>query len=139
MRHLDLAMVLLSASGGVLIGLAAAMLLVFDGRIAGVSGVVGRLFDPTPHSRGWRFAFLAGLLLGGAMLSFLAPGVFGPARASSVSLIAAGLLVGVGTQVGNGCTSGHGVCGIGRGSKRSIVATLVFMTTAALAVAIAGV
>lgn len=125
---------LLSAAGGGLIGLAAAILLIFNGRIAGVSGVVGRLFDPAVYDRSWRFTFLAGLLLGGAVIAHIAPQAFGIARPSSIVLIAAGLLVGVGTQVGNGCTSGHGVCGIGRGSLRSLVATMVFMVFGALAV-----
>lgn len=118
--------------GGILIGLAAALLLVANGRIAGVSGIVGRI--ATSSDRGWRFAFLGGLVGGGFVLALVSPQVFGTPVASLGQLAIAGALVGVGTQLANGCTSGHGVCGIGRGSFRSIVATLVFMAAGAVAV-----
>ena len=128
-----------AAIGGALIGLAAAMMLVLNGRIAGVSGVLGRLLPPTPGDVGWRLWFLAGLL-GGAVLWRVVSGetaadlVF---EATVPMLIAGGLLTGFGTRVGNGCTSGHGVCGIGRLSPRSMVATLTFMATAAMTVFVA--
>ena len=117
--------------GGALIGLAAALLLVAEGRIAGVSGILGRSFFGDPGDRGWRVAFLVGLPLG----SWLMTGATGDALGFAISadpalLASAGLLVGIGTQLGNGCTSGHGVCGISRGSRRSLVATAVFMATA---------
>ena len=118
-------------AGGILIGLAAAVLLLFEGRIAGVSGVVGGTLRPRQGDLGWRLQFLGGLVAGGALLAWLWPGVF-PARGASVSaplMIAAGLLVGFGTQLGSGCTSGHGVCGLGRGSPRSLAAVLAFMAT----------
>ena len=122
--------------GGVLIGLAAALFYALNGRIAGVSGVIGRVW--TSADREWRIAFVAGLLAGGLVLSFVAPGVFGaPVTSSLLQLTLAGVLVGVGTQLANGCTSGHGVCGIGRGSLRSIVATLTFIFAGAVAVALA--
>ena len=121
--------------GGLLIGLGAATLLVVNGRIAGVSGVFGRLFAAADRS--WRLAFLAGLLLTGVVVGLVAPQLFGVVSGTSVlQLAGAGVLVGVGTQLANGCTSGHGVCGIGRGSVRSIVATLSFMASGALVVAL---
>ncbi len=122
--------------GGLLIGLGAATLLVFNGRIAGVSGVFGRLF--TAAEKSWRIAFLAGLVLTGLVVARVAPHLFGSPTSGAplLQLAAAGLLVGVGTQLANGCTSGHGVCGIGRGSLRSIVATVSFMASGALVVAV---
>ena len=119
--------------GGALIGIAATLLLALNGRIAGVSGVLGRLFDPVPGDVAWRVVFLLGLMLGAR-----AYGLFQPVRievtSSIIVLVIGGLLVGYGTQLGNGCTSGHGVCGIARLSPRSIVATLVFMASAAITV-----
>ncbi len=120
--------------GGALIGLSAGLLLLLEGRIAGISGIAGRL--ATSHDRGWRLAFLGGLFFGGLLFVWRAPQAFGAAHWASLPVLAvAGALVGVGTQIANGCTSGHGVCGIGRGSKRSLVATITFMTVAALVVA----
>jgi uncharacterized membrane protein YedE/YeeE len=121
--------------GGVLIGLAASILLLGLGRVAGISGILGQACFPThDEPRGWRFAFLLGLPLG-AMLVSLAAGPFPMTmQAGPLGLAVAGVLVGFGTRLGNGCTSGHGVCGIGRGSKRSIAATLTFMGTAAITV-----
>lgn len=124
----------LALLGGLLIGTAAAVLWLFSGRIAGVSGVVGELATAASGDRAWRVAFLAGLALGGAVLGQLTPDAFGATGLPSGGLIAAGALVGVGTTLGNGCTSGHGVCGIARLSKRSIAATITFMVTAALVV-----
>ncbi|RIL05157.1 MAG: YeeE/YedE family protein [Proteobacteria bacterium] len=118
-------------AGGLLIGLASAALLLVNGRIAGVSGILGRSFFPDSGDFGWRIAFLAGLPLGAWITGQLAPATTALAITPSLPLlVAAGLLVGVGTQVGSGCTSGHGVCGIGRGSPRSIAATAIFMATA---------
>lgn len=119
--------------GGALIGLSSAILWVMKGRIAGISGIVGGLVS-WPADFGWRIAFLIGLLAG----PFIAIAITGwptvTAQASNGTLIVAGLLVGVGTRLGGGCTSGHGVCGIARLSRRSITATLVFMVVAAATV-----
>jgi hypothetical protein len=118
-------------AGGALIGAASALLLLACGRIAGISGILGGSFAAARGDRGWRAAFLVGLPLG-AWLAVQA-GVADPRFAitsSPVLLAAGGLLVGLGTQIGSGCTSGHGVCGISRGSRRSIVATAIFMATA---------
>jgi hypothetical protein len=122
--------------GGALIGLAAAGLLLTDGRIAGISGILGRSLAPVRGDIAWRLAFLAGLPAGAALVALLfsVSGARGALASEPGLVVAGGLLVGVGTQLGNGCTSGHGVCGIARGSRRSIVATLTFMTTAALTV-----
>ena len=120
-----------AAIGGALIGLAGAMLLLLNGRIAGVAGILSRLLPPQPGDAAWRLYFLGGLVVG-AIVWRLASGqtaadiVF---EATWPMLIVGGLLVGAGTRIGNGCTSGHGVCGIGRLSPRSIVATLTFMVT----------
>jgi uncharacterized membrane protein YfcA len=121
--------------GGVLIGVAAAALLLFDGKIAGISGIVGGLAQPRRGDVGWRAAFLLGLLVGGAGLLAWRPEALGPpAVVPTLTFVLAGLLVGTGTRLGNGCTSGHGVCGVGRGSVRSLVATATFMTTGAATV-----
>ena len=128
--------------GGTLIGLATSSLLLLNGRVAGISGIVGGLLSPTRGDTGWRVGFVAGLITGGFLLLVLTPGVFVSAPSSlSLSslphlplLAGGGLLVGFGTRLGSGCTSGHGVCGIGRLSPRSIVATLTFISTGAVAV-----
>jgi len=124
-----------STIGGVLIGIAAAGLLMFHGRIAGISGIAGGIFRREPGDTSWRVMFLVGLLAAGVGWSFFFPQdyVVGIDR-SLPALVVAGLAVGIGTQIGSGCTSGHGVCGIGRLSKRSTVATISFMITAALTV-----
>ena len=121
--------------GGLLIGLAAALLLLLNGRISGISGIVGGLLVPKNSDAGWRVVFVAGLLLG-AFAYMLAAGGTIPVQmqASLPVLVVAGLLVGFGTRLGSGCTSGHGVCGIARLSKRSIVATSVFFGVAMLTV-----
>ena len=121
--------------GGLLIGLAATLLLLLNGRLSGISGIVGGMLAPKSSDAGWRVAFVAGLLLG-AFIYMLATGdaVAVRMQASVPVLVVAGLLVGFGTQLGSGCTSGHGVCGIARLSKRSIVATVVFMGVAVLVV-----
>ena len=116
-----------SLGGGVLIGTAAALFALLNGRIAGISGIVGGLLLPRPGDLGWRAAFVAGMLL--APWAYLQVAALPAAEvaASQGTLVLAGLLVGVGTRLGAGCTSGHGVCGISRLSPRSIVATLSFM------------
>lgn len=120
-----------SLLGGVLIGVASAVVLFTQGRVAGVSGICGAVLRPTPGDWGWRVAFLAGLVATGAFAAPSFPDAFSTAGAPSTAwLVAAGLLVGFGTRLGNGCTSGHGVCGVARLSRRSIVATLTFVATA---------
>ncbi len=116
-----------SLAGGALIGLAAAMLVLLNGRIAGISGVLGGLLKPVKSDVGWRLAFIAGLV--GAPLAYgLCAGVPGvQIDAGFGTLVVAGLLVGIGTRYGAGCTSGHGVCGLSRLSWRSLVATAAFM------------
>ena len=119
--------------GGVLIGVSSTLLLLFDGRIAGISGIVGGL------RRGdwaWRAAFIAGLVVAGGVAMHLL-GQATPSPASDAELVVAGLLVGFGTRLGGGCTSGHGVCGMGRLSLRSLVAVLVFVATAMVTVLLA--
>lgn len=115
--------------GGVLIGLAAAIFVLFNGRIAGISGIVGGLLRPAPGERGWRIAFLLGLVAAPLVYTLAAPLPAMHIDAGTGTLIAAGLLVGIGTRYGAGCTSGHGVCGLARGSARSLAATLAFMGT----------
>jgi uncharacterized membrane protein YedE/YeeE len=126
---------LAGAAGGALIGLATAGLLLALGRIAGISGILGGALARERGDLGWRLAFLAGLPLG-AWLATLATGdLHGFAiTAQPALLVSGGLLVGIGTQVGGGCTSGHGVCGLARGSPRSVAATAIFMATAAVTV-----
>lgn len=120
--------------GGTLIGIAATLLLLFTGRIAGISGIVAGLFHPRQGDRGWRLAFVAGMFGAGALIASMWPAAF----AIEISrptwlLVVAGLLVGFGSRLGNGCTSGHGVCGLSRLSPRSLAVTLTFMTTGVLA------
>lgn len=116
-----------SATGGALIGIAAAMLLLLNGRIAGISGVLGGLLRPVRGDLGWRVAFVSGLVMAPS-LYVAAVGPFETqVDAGFGSLVIAGLLVGFGTRYGSGCTSGHGVCGLSRLSPRSMVATLTFM------------
>ena len=124
-----------SLAGGILIGLASAGLLAFHGRIAGISGITGGALSLKRGDTAWRVAFLAGLVLAGLAMSTNYPQLYRVAIVrSDAALLIAGALVGVGTQIGRGCTSGHGVCGIGRLSRRSITATVVFMATAAITV-----
>lgn len=122
--------------GGLLIGLAAALLLLLNGRISGISGIVGGLLAPRSSDAGWRVVFVAGLVLGAFGYTLLATDGAIPVRmqASLPVLVVVGLLVGFGTRLGSGCTSGHGLCGIARLSKRSIVATSVFFGVAILTV-----
>ena len=117
-------------AGGALIGLSASMLLYFNGRIAGISGVYSGLLRPKAGDLGWRAAFVFGLVAAGVAFTAFVPGIIVPTPDRSMALTAlAGLLVGVGVRLGNGCTSGHGVCGLTRFSRRSLVATLTFMAT----------
>lgn len=113
--------------GGLLIGLAAAMFVLLNGRIAGISGIVGGLLQPAPGDASWRVAFILGLV--GSPLVYALFATLPTVRidAGYGALAAAGLLVGVGTRYGSGCTSGHGVCGLSRLSPRSLAATVVFM------------
>ncbi|RQH03589.1 YeeE/YedE family protein [Paraburkholderia dinghuensis] len=117
---------LLSLAGGVLIGIAAAMLVIFNGRIAGISGVLGGLLRPVKGDVAWRVAFLGGLVVAPALFT-LFRGLTGRIDAGLDALVVAGLLVGAGTRYAAGCTSGHGVCGLSRLSPRSLAATLLFM------------
>jgi uncharacterized membrane protein YedE/YeeE len=124
---------LASVIGGAMIGLAASLLLLGDGRIAGISGIVSGLLYPVAGDRAWRVLFVAGLLVGGLGLRLLDPALLRvDLDRSTGALLTAGLLVGFGTALGNGCTSGHGVCGLSRGSSRSLVATLTFMAMGVL-------
>jgi uncharacterized membrane protein YedE/YeeE len=122
--------------GGILIGISAALLLAFNGRIAGISGILyNLLFNPLSSSeRGWRMAFLIGLIGGGYLML---PVDFELRQGySPILLIASGLAVGIGTRIGNGCTSGHGVCGIGLMAGRSMIATVTFMATGIITVTV---
>jgi uncharacterized membrane protein YedE/YeeE len=123
--------------GGVLIGAAAGALALLDGRIAGISGIVGGLMRPLRGERAWRWAFVAGLLLAPVVHVLVAPVPTAHLSRSLPLLLMAGLLVGFGTRLGSGCTSGHGICGLARLSRRSLAATLVFMGTAMVTVFVA--
>ncbi len=126
---------LASLAGGVLIGIAASLLLLLDGRVAGISGIVGGLVVPRPGHVSWRASFVGGLVAGGGLLRLLDPAATAVVvDVGTVTVVLAGFLVGFGTSLGGGCTSGHGVCGLSRGSPRSLVATLSFMATGALTV-----
>jgi uncharacterized protein len=120
--------------GGGLIGAAASILLLGSGRVAGISGILGGLLTPTRGDRSWRALFLLGLLAAGVIAAAFAPQLIGSSPRSLPTLIAAGLLVGSGTRLGNGCTSGHGVCGISRLSPRSLVATATFIAAGMIVV-----
>ena len=121
--------------GGMLIGLSASILYACNGRIAGISGILGRLVRRKPNPQ-WRMQFLAGLMAGAALFLVLMPGQFTIDVTRSIMVfLMAGIFVGFGTQLANGCPSGHGVCGLSRLSLRSLSATLMFMTTAILTVA----
>ncbi len=121
--------------GGALIGLSASLLLLLNGRIAGISGIVGGLLPPAAPDRDWRLAFVGGLLVVGFGATLFTPGVFdaAPVRGWAPTIVA-GLLVGFGTSLGNGCTSGHGICGLSRLSPRSLASVLTFMGTAGVTV-----
>jgi uncharacterized membrane protein YedE/YeeE len=121
--------------GGMLIGLSASAMLLLDGKIAGISGIFTGVLKPVKGDALWRVYFLAGLLAGGLLLRIFLPSAFdfGIIRPFPL-LVIAGLLVGFGTRLGSGCTSGHGVCGVSRLSPRSLVATVTFIVTGALTV-----
>ena len=126
-------------AGGVLIGLASILLLQSHGKIAGISGILGRVPSASQEDRPWRLSFLAGLVGTGALLAF----VFGdPSEALTAGelprLALAAIFVGLGTQMANGCTSGHGICGLSRLSRRSLAAVITFMAAGMLTVAVAG-
>lgn len=125
----------LSLIGGALLGLSATMLLMINGKVAGISGIVNGVLSPKRNDLFWRLLFLIGMVSGGA-LSVMVLGIEIPSTESisTFVLVIAGLLVGFGTRLSNGCTSGHGICGVGRLSLRSIVATAIFMVVAALTV-----
>ena len=121
---------LTALSGGLLIGLSAAVLLLFNGRIAGISGIVGGLLQRYKAGDfAWRMAFVLGLVLAPALYRVFGELPESQIDASSATLVLAGLLVGFGSRLGSGCTSGHGVCGLSRLSPRSLVATATFMAT----------
>ena len=125
-------------AGGLLIGLAAALLLSFNGRIAGISGIMGGLLArPRAEEFGWRAAFVLGLLLAPALYRLFADLPESRIDAGWATLVAAGLMVGYGSRLGSGCTSGHGVCGLSRLSPRSLVATLTFMAAGFVTVFVA--
>ena len=129
--------VLMPLTGGILIGIAASMMLLFSGRIAGVSGIFGGIMFQQGKERAWRLSFIFGLIAGGILLYTINAEFF--ENSSGRGLLAvniAGLLVGIGTRIGGGCTSGHGVCGIGRLSVRSIVATVTFVFAGIVTVAL---
>jgi len=126
-----------AAIGGALIGMSATLLMLLIGRIAGISGILSGCLSFTSSNKGWRIAFIAGLLLAPILASGV--GYSMPLPQMPVSwtvIIAAGLLVGLGSRLGGGCTSGHGICGIARLSTRSIVATAIFMLAAIVVVAL---
>jgi uncharacterized membrane protein YedE/YeeE len=116
-----------SLAGGLLIGVAAALLVLLNGRVAGVSGILGGLLSARPGEIGWRFAFIGGLLVAPALMRLVAALPAPRIEAGFATLVVAGFAVGIGTSYGSGCTSGHGVCGISRLSPRSLVATAAFM------------
>ncbi|OBT07965.1 hypothetical protein A9264_05725 [Vibrio sp. UCD-FRSSP16_10] len=124
-----------SLFGGMLLGVSASILLLFNGKIAGISGIISGLIKNQTGDRGWRWLFALGMVAGG-VLGTTALNAYIPTSYDTGLgiLLLGGLLVGFGTKIGNGCTSGHGICGIGRLSKRSIVATCVFMLVAAITV-----
>lgn len=123
--------------GGLLIGVAAGALVMFNGRIAGISGILGGLLRPTSGDVAWRVAFLAGLVAAPFVYEMVTPLPPMRIKAGSVTLMVAGLLVGIGTRYGAGCTSGHGVCGLSRRSPRSLAATASFMAAGLAVVFIA--
>ena len=126
-----------AAIGGALIGLSAVLLMLLNGRIAGVTGVFAGLIDPLANDRAWRATFIVGLIvapLSAALLGYSIPAPHMPTSFTTIAV--AGLLVGFGTRLSNGCTSGHGICGIARLSPRSITATVIFMVAAIVVVAL---
>ena len=127
-----------SLAGGVLIGLAAILLIHFCGRIAGISGIVAGMLTKQTRTEGWRIAFLVGLIGSPLLCSLFFPLPEINVQTSWPMIIVAGLLVGIGSRLGSGCTSGHGVCGLSRLSKRSLVATLTFMAVGVVTATLTG-
>jgi uncharacterized protein len=124
-----------SLIGGILIGLSASAMLLLQGKIAGISGIFAGVLRPARGDTLWKASFLVGLFSGGILLRLFLPGAFDFGVVRPVGVLAlAGLMVGFGTRLGNGCTSGHGVCGVSRFSARSILATATFIATGALTV-----
>jgi uncharacterized membrane protein YedE/YeeE len=120
--------IVMATLGGTLIGLAASIILAASGRIAGISGIVGGLLTKNPPDIAWRGSFIGGLFAGGLLLVLMMPAsIQAPEGRSMAMIVVAGLLVGFGTRLGKGCTSGHGICGLSRFSYRSLVATMTFM------------
>jgi len=116
-------------AGGALIGISITILLLFNGRMAGISGIMNGVFKSPVQERNWRLVFLIGLVLGAVLFQAITPTLFPARQGYPLWLIASGgFLVGIGTRLGSGCTSGHGICGIANLSKRSIYATLTFMS-----------
>ncbi len=128
-----------SLAGGVLLGIASALFILANGRILGISGILGGLLRPKAGDTGWRIAFVLGMLAAPVTLQWLAPAGFLTApriEAGVAAVVVAGLLVGFGTRMANGCTSGHGVCGLSRGSLRSLVNVLAFIGSGMVTVAV---
>jgi uncharacterized membrane protein YedE/YeeE len=123
-----------SLVGGALMGAGASLLLALNGRVAGVSGIVAGTLRPKAGEFLWRLLFVLGLVGGGVLMAWLRPGSIQASPRGPAMVAVAGLLVGFGSQLGGGCTSGHGICGLCRFSKRSLVATMTFMATGALTV-----
>ncbi|MFN8575715.1 MAG: YeeE/YedE family protein [Candidatus Sericytochromatia bacterium] len=126
-----------SLIGGLMIGLASVLLMLFNGKIAGISGITKGIISPQcdEHERKWRIAFVTGLILGGFITIQLIPNLTAKfLNANIIQMIIAGLLVGFGTALGNGCTSGHGVCGLGRRSTRSLYSVITFISVAMITV-----
>ena len=124
--------------GGMMIGIAASALLIFNGRIMGISGILNGALKFNKSDFGWRFSFLMGLFSGAIILKAFYPGVFDVPQAGWIEVVIGGVLVGVGTTIGSGCTSGHGVCGLPRFAPRSLMATAVFMSVAVITVYVKG-
>jgi hypothetical protein len=126
-----------AALGGALIGLSAVLLMLFTGRVAGISGISGGLLELQSSDKSWRVAFIAGLILAPLIAGWIGYGMSPPQiSASWMTIIVGGVLVGFGTRLGGGCTSGHGICGVARFSHRSIAATAIFVLTAVAVVAV---
>ena len=125
-----------SLFGGMLLGVSASLLMLFSGKVAGISGIIGGLLSPKKHQTSWRVAFIIGMIFSAYVVSPLGFELPDVSNNNIFLVSVAGLLVGIGTRLGNGCTSGHGIVGMGRFSKRSIVATCIFMTSAIIVVLI---
>jgi uncharacterized protein len=123
--------------GGVIIGIAVSLMLLFNGRVTGISGIIGGILNPRSLDKNWRILFLLGLLIGGLILRIIHPTAFAlETTTTTLDYVIAGLLVGFGTLLGNGCTSGHGVCGISRLSVRSLMSTITFIVFGIISVAV---